>query len=276
MCARVCHKGHDIGYSRKSSFFCDCGAEVATAIEQNRTPCKCLTPVSEDMIREFYDESEVFVEPESKQQAHFDSVVFIELMAKSFSAEFNESLKNMVEEATKSDWRESILLILNQTYQSTSAASPSSTEFSVILSGTSATQTISGVGCPNLQSRSAQPLSLKRLYGSCLVPIRAAKASFQSRLISGSSSMTSHTRKTRNDSHVQALAADNRGRLYIAESTSVIFCSSIPAVNVHYVENSPASHLSRSQLCILGTDQVKFAIRYVFEVYPHNLLPSDI
>ena len=43
LCARVCHKGHDVGYSRKSSFFCDCGAEVAIAIAEGRTPCKCLT-----------------------------------------------------------------------------------------------------------------------------------------------------------------------------------------------------------------------------------------
>ena len=193
-------------------------------------------------------------------------------MAKRCGAEVATSLKNMVEEAIRSDWRDSILLILNQTYQSTSAASPSSTDFSVLLNGTSATQTISGVVCPNLQSRSAQPLTIKRLYSSCLLPIRAAKASsLQSRLISGSSSTTSQ-RKTRNDSHVQALAADNRGRLYIAESTSVIFCSSVPTVNVRYVENSPASHLSRSQLSILGTDHVKFAIRYVFEVYIHNSL----
>ena len=277
LCARICHKGHDIGYSRKSSFFCDCGAEVATAIEQKRTSCKCLTPLSEDVIiREFYqDESEVNHELESIQQAHYDSDVFIELMAKSFSSEFNDSLKNMVEEATKSDWRESILLILNQTYQT--AASPSSIDFSVLLNSTFGTQTISGVGCPNLQSRSAQPLTITRLYSSCLLPVRAAKASsLQSRLISGSSSTTSHTRKTRNDYHVQALAADNRGRLYIAESTTVIFCSSIPSVNVRYVDNSPASHLSRSQLSILGTDHVKFAIRYVFEVYSGNLLPSDI
>lgn len=37
-CAQICHKGHDVSYSRKSSFFCDCGAEVRTF------KCKCLSP----------------------------------------------------------------------------------------------------------------------------------------------------------------------------------------------------------------------------------------
>ena len=43
------------------------GAEVATAIEQNRTPCKCLTPVSEDLIREFYQD-ELDSNPHSKEK----------------------------------------------------------------------------------------------------------------------------------------------------------------------------------------------------------------
>eukprot|EP01087_Luapelamoeba_hula_P004901 TRINITY_DN1489_c1_g1_i4.p1 TRINITY_DN1489_c1_g1~~TRINITY_DN1489_c1_g1_i4.p1 ORF type:complete len:3101 (-),score=589.73 TRINITY_DN1489_c1_g1_i4:7370-16672(-) len=38
-CVRVCHKGHDVSYSRKSSFFCDCGAGAVSG-----RPCKCLVP----------------------------------------------------------------------------------------------------------------------------------------------------------------------------------------------------------------------------------------
>jgi hypothetical protein len=260
LCARVCHKGHDIGYSRKSSFFCDCGAEVAVAIEQNRTPCKCLTPVSDDIIRAFYgDELEVIDEV---KQAWDDFDAFAELMAKYFLLKCKESLKNLVDEAIKSDWRESILLIFNQTYQSALASGSGPTDFSAILSATSDTQPFTGVRCPNLLSRSAQPLTIKRNLRRCMVPIRAAKASsLQSRIISGSSAANNNMRKTRNDYHLQAIASDNRGRLYIAESTSILFCSSISSVNVRYVENSPASHLSRSQLSILGTDRVSFAIR---------------
>ena len=48
LCVQVCHKGHDVGYSRKSSFFCDCGAQVSTNI--GRIVCKCLSPVSQTTI----------------------------------------------------------------------------------------------------------------------------------------------------------------------------------------------------------------------------------
>jgi len=37
VCVKVCHKGHDVSYSRKSRFFCDCGSGA-------RSPCKCLVP----------------------------------------------------------------------------------------------------------------------------------------------------------------------------------------------------------------------------------------
>jgi len=256
LCARVCHKGHDVGYSRKSSFFCDCGAEVATAIEQNRTPCKCLVPVTdEDTVRDIY-QSEAIKEAKSIEPAHEDSDAFTKVMVKHFSSECKESLKNMVTEALKSDWRDSILLIFNQHYQAKSSSSSNFTDISDILSGTSATQPITG---PNLRPKSGQPLTITRSGGTCpMLPIRAAKAStLQSRMISSSSSSM---RKARNDSHVQIIAADNRGRLFVAESTSVLFCSSIPSVNVRHVDNSPASHLSRAQLNILGTDSVKFFI----------------
>lgn len=40
-CMRVCHAGHDVVYSGKSRFFCDCGAGLPSA-----PPCKCLASAS--------------------------------------------------------------------------------------------------------------------------------------------------------------------------------------------------------------------------------------
>ena len=162
------------------------------------------------------------------------SDIFIELMVKSFPSECKGSLQSLVEEA-KSEWRETILLLFNQCYPR-----PSSTDFSALLSDTS-DQATAGAGCPILESRSAKPLVLKRLNELSMVPVRAAKSSaLQSRMVSSASSAT-HIRKTRNDTHMQTIAADERGRLYIAESSSVLFCSAIPSVNSRYVENSKAA-----------------------------------
>ena len=41
VCLHVCHKGHDVVYSGKSGFFCDCGAGAG-----GRAPCQCLKGVS--------------------------------------------------------------------------------------------------------------------------------------------------------------------------------------------------------------------------------------
>ncbi len=48
MCAQICHKGHDVGYSRKSSFFCDCGADSGT--DCDRAQCKCLSLLSDETL----------------------------------------------------------------------------------------------------------------------------------------------------------------------------------------------------------------------------------
>jgi hypothetical protein len=61
LCARVCHKGHDVGYSRKSSFFCDCGAEVETNI--GKVSCKCLSPLSSSFLSSVYESNNTLPAP---------------------------------------------------------------------------------------------------------------------------------------------------------------------------------------------------------------------
>lgn len=45
LCALVCHEGHDVSYSRYSSFFCDCGAEDGGDNDPSRVSCKCLSTI---------------------------------------------------------------------------------------------------------------------------------------------------------------------------------------------------------------------------------------
>ncbi|KAL9190922.1 hypothetical protein ACHAXT_000628 [Thalassiosira profunda] len=257
LCARVCHKGHDIGYSRKSSFFCDCGAEVATAIEQNRTVCKCLSPVSEDIIRELYEKEMEDNEAGETKQPNDGTCAVTELIATNFAQECQAGLKKLVKEANASQWRETLLKLFDQRY----SAVPSLDEKNLSsLLGDAASQPTADSN-PDLQLRSAKPLTLNHLYESSLLPIRAAKASaLQSRAVS-SASTTSNLRKSR-DLEVRAIAADQRGRLFIAESSSILFCNAVPSVNVRSISDSSSTHqhLTRSQLNILGSDNVKFSV----------------
>jgi E3 ubiquitin-protein ligase UBR4 len=50
ICARVCHKGHDISYAKYGSFFCDCGAKEDGSCKAlaKRTPANPPPPVSND------------------------------------------------------------------------------------------------------------------------------------------------------------------------------------------------------------------------------------
>ena len=117
-------------------------------------------------------------------------------------------------------------------------------------------------GLPDLTSKSGQSLLLQRLAQTSMVAIRAARSSaLQSRAVPSSSSTTGGSiRKTKNDIHIQTMVADNRGRLYIAESSSVVFCSAIPVVNARFMDNPASSHVSRSQLNILGSGSIEFTI----------------
>ena len=50
LCARICHKGHDVTYSRFSSFFCDCG-EGSKTLSGSSVKCSCLNPVSTSRMK---------------------------------------------------------------------------------------------------------------------------------------------------------------------------------------------------------------------------------
>ena len=50
VCALICHDGHDVGYSRLSAFFCDCGAESSSFL--NCSPCRCLKSSSNRLIED--------------------------------------------------------------------------------------------------------------------------------------------------------------------------------------------------------------------------------
>ena len=61
ICAKVCHKGHEVTYARKSRFFCDCGPGTKAS------PCKCLQPRQ-------YEPPKVEVKKEAKE----DNILEIE------------------------------------------------------------------------------------------------------------------------------------------------------------------------------------------------------
>ena len=92
---------------------------MAHTIEENRTPCKCLTPVSEDIIRTCYEEKSKDT-AELESEAQDISNYPIEILATSFRSECKESLQMLVDEAVTSEWREAIIRVFQ-----TSVCAPS-------------------------------------------------------------------------------------------------------------------------------------------------------
>ena len=262
LCARVCHQGHDVGYSRKSSFFCDCGAEVATAVEENRTPCKCIIPVNEETLKAVYEEANIVDDSASKDESKEDSGespdIFIEFLVANFKSSCEQSLESFIKAAKDSNWTDSIITMLDSFYSNDLNSQPKN--YKELLLGGSSSSSKSNSSVIDLESRSGQPLKVRTLSKTSMVPLRAAKSStVQPKVPLSSGSSVSQNRKSRSEMSAQMIVSDERGRLFIAESTSVLFC--IAPVNVRHIQRSAvSSHLTRSKLNVLGSDKVKFPI----------------
>lgn len=40
ICAKVCHRGHDVTYAKFGNFFCDCGAKENNFCQVNKLPTR--------------------------------------------------------------------------------------------------------------------------------------------------------------------------------------------------------------------------------------------
>ena len=103
VCAQICHEGHDIVYSRYSSFFCDCGSDSS----QSRTDtasvrCKCLVSAPRDTS---------LLLPETRPEAFFegsnnisDGPSCTEVAASLFREKAQKALKRVRGAISKYGW----------------------------------------------------------------------------------------------------------------------------------------------------------------------------
>lgn len=278
LCALVCHKDHDVSYSRCSSFFCDCGAENSSAAEQNRVSCKCLSPLSKEEAERVLDndgkplertasKSEGGKADSSLNTKQFASSISIEIARFSFKSTAISSIQNFTERVRESPWRDALFRILQKQFQLwMQNKSLESTVESLTLENGNDSELRPIVRVPhvlqrrNLRLRRGKALDLLCLSQKTLVPVRAAKG-FQAELSSDSSS-NSHlvSKLARREISRSILVADSRGRMILAEPCSLVLYSPISAVSIRYVSMPYDSPLNRKQMCILGTAAIKFNI----------------
>ena len=168
----------------------------------------------------------------------------------SFPAECISSLQLLVKEARASKWSSTILNLFEKSFKSTSGAD----DFSSALNGPPSLSNDNGK--PSLDMRCGVPLNMRFMNDILsMVPIRAAKAGS---VKVGILPSLSTIRRNRNER--QVIDCDIRGRMVCAEQNSLLFFTSIPAVNVRHVESRFSSHISRAQLSLLGSEKMKFDI----------------
>jgi len=273
LCAQICHKGHDVGYSRKSSFFCDCGAEVAA--NSSKPPCKCLTPVSDNYLSHL-QKCEASLGTNcasitdirgvgSKREDEMFWNQTVDIAVRCFPSLTQVSLDNFVDEAKHNGLVQMLFNHFITTFEAWEkndfARSPWAFCDGIQRDGTKKGDEISSNGHP-LAPRSGKLLDVTHLEEATFSPIRAGRAHCLNPRLSTELS-TDRLKKTflsKNEIKRNIIAADYRGRLIIAEACSLMFCAALPLINTRHVAKPLESHLDRAQLCILGSVEVKFNI----------------
>jgi len=271
LCAIICHKGHDVSYSRYSSFFCDCGAEDGGEDDATRVACKCLSPVPKKKMNDLFRAEGWSVEKDAarkidkggpgnsrnlEDKMHPTEIIYSEMAKQYFPKIAEAALDKLFEEATRRGWIERLFEAMRQKFKVWNSTNNNDASLELSLDN-----------CNNyrydfmrysLKNRIAVHLKCELSNDTSFVALRNAKAnSFQCKF-SGSS--IERLRISKNEIRRNAVVADSRGRLVIAEPCSLLFCSAAAATNVAQVHEEVDWTLSRSAMPILGSQAVAFNV----------------
>ena len=268
----MCHKGHDLRYSRRSSFFCDCGAETESNPNLARPPCKCLHPLSErettflneinagQKANEYTSQSPLNCSSPMKLDASINMTIDLqcdsggyELLVKLCSIFANcfqrltssantHSLFDTIGFSESKHENEQVHLELSEI--------PLSRVFEQKLSFRVKHDIYDKTYCV----RNGKKLHITKAGGLFFKPLCSFKTS--SLKIDNSFRLGSTSKFIAHNSMV----IDSRGKGIIAESNTLTFCNLLPVVNLRHSETIPVLTLERSQLYVLGKSKVKFEI----------------
>ena len=266
LCARVCHKGHDVGYSRKSSFFCDCGAEVRT--NAGRIPCQCLSPQPSALLPPNepqqlttgahdinIDQNNV---PESLTDGSWKDA--INLVRKHFRSIAQKSLDEFVA-SIDSDFIGDLLETFN--IQFDSWTNKESMRGLLSSDGDGADGEVDNTPKNvSILSRDGSPLEFTKVSGTYFSPIRMSKTNaINTKVVSELSfDKSKKALLTKNSVERRSIATDSRGRMVIAEAKALLFCGALSLVNTRHVPFPLETCLPRTQLCILDTHKLDFGV----------------
>ena len=277
ICALICHRDHDVAYSRHSSFFCDCAAEDANSADQNRVSCKCLSSLPADQLDSLCKNERLWMHQrlDSLDESHeieatdciFEKSISIEVAKHCFAATALESVNRFLVDIKNSQWLDSLFKILDNEFISWKAKHGDFIHFLLQKCSETNTDSTPILRLPHeffqrkLRNRRSKVLKLEQFDENGLVSVCAATG-FTVKLPSDSSTQDALTlaRLSRNEISRSVLVFDSRGRMVVAEPCSLVFCSPMALLNSRNVEKNDEAHFSRHQMCILGIASLSFNV----------------
>ncbi len=261
MCAQVCHKGHDVGYSRKSSFYCDCGAPGESDSNYQRVPCKCLAPISDEtqatLERDVFNRKQIIPSRVERYDTSCEFDCFwhdaTEILASIIPGIFRSSLDGFIA-SIHSGISEKLFDVFNENFELLNEKQTLTIQDSDIEHHIE-----EDIRNKSMTNRNGHAADLAVVEEQVFSPIRIFKASSICTRISTETS-TDRLKKsivTKNNIERKIMVADRRGRIIIYEPSLLIFCGGFPLANVRHKLENEEIHQQRADLCVLGSSKIK-------------------
>lgn len=270
-----------MAYSRFSSFFCDCGAEDGGAAELGRVTCKCLGALPECQIASIVEEEQVgrlaqlpskekevecnvrgSVPPSPLPSAHS---LPIDIATSSFREIASSAVSKFSSGLNDVPLLESLFTVLDCEFNSWKRLNGESmlrqlvNRPSSIEESTTAYRVSFDSARKSLRTRHSRVLDLARLTAKTFSPVRAVRG-IQAKYADSSTHVLIAKRLSRLGCSRSIMVVDSRGRMIVAESSSLVFFTPYPAVNVQFASAPAQEVLPRQRLSIFGTARLAFTV----------------
>ena len=285
LCARICHKGHDVAYSRFSSFFCDCG-EGSKALLGSSIKCSCLNPVSTSRmktalasrgLKKGAPKKKVAIPTSAKlavvastklaaaKPVQADESYYLRISA--------ESKKRLTERALKEGWAKQVFEVFRKFFIDATAKETKADEDNTVIEGVKPTR-LRGCSVGSVDEagrgsetdvgmRAGKPLGLEeRGARGVMYPVRVSSEGSFKLGLNNSYEPSVKALVDEYDLKANLLAFDSCGMAIVAENKDLAFSCSVSAVNVSafaYPSWSRAP-VSRTDLSVVNRHSVPFRI----------------
>lgn len=249
LCLLLCHKDHDVEYSRYSSFFCDCGGKGSSNVK-----CQCLEPGSRNKLVERSREDNKkasLMEGAAIDYTTMSSRMCSTIIRESFPEDGREALRTLSEKGRSSHWVRQLFDYNRRLLDQVLRNDENAFAFAGPLKASSFREPVFGRdtpmegGRPTVSGLPAAPFQLA---------VASKSGTFSTTMCSDVSEDASKRRLLSSKGATRSIVdSDSRGRSVVAESEKLVFFSPYPVLNTWSKSGLESKFLCRSSFCVFGT-----------------------